>query len=372
MAKLSKGRAQMIKFIEENDNAGTINVKVVGVGNAGSNIVSRIYGKIDGVKFVVFNTDINALKHAKADYKIQIGEKTTNGRGTGTDPEKGKFAANEDKEKITEALKNTNIVFLVAGLGGGTGTGSSPAIAKFAKDTGAIVISIVTTPFDFEGEKRINFATNGIQILEANVDTLIHIPNQKLYEIVEDNISMADAFGKIDDRITNIITAISDLIYKPKLLDIDFADICTVVENAGRGIVGLGYGRGEGRIEKAARDTINDPLIEKGDIMEAKNILISITGSDLSLKEFGEAMNIIQNRISSPSRKLGVTLDPDMESEVKITLLATGIGSKQREPIKKTAEVKPTKESGELPLTKKDDDDDIDIPPSIRNPKGKI
>ncbi|HOL21584.1 MAG TPA: cell division protein FtsZ [bacterium] len=357
----------MIKYIEENESAGIINVKVVGVGNAGSNIISRIYGKIEGVKFVIFNTDVNALKYAKADFKIQIGEKTTHGRGTGTDPEKGKFAANEDKEKITEALKNTNIVFLIAGLGGGTGTGSSPVIAKLAKDTGAIIISIVTTPFDFEGEKRINFAINGIQTLEANVDTLIHIPNQKLYEIVENNISMADAFGRIDERILNIITAISDLIYKPKLLDIDFADICAVVENAGKGIVGLGYGKGEGRIENAARDTINDPLIEKGDIMEAKNILISITGSnDLSLKEFGEAMSIIQSKISSSSKKLGVTIDPALENEVKITLLATGIGSRQKEPTKKHITEKPGIESGELPLTAKQDDD-VDIPPSMRN-----
>ncbi|MCM8820402.1 MAG: cell division protein FtsZ [Candidatus Omnitrophica bacterium] len=359
----------MIKYIEENDSAGAINVKVVGVGNAGSNIISRIYGKIEGVKFVVFNTDVNALKYAKADFKIQIGEKTTHGRGTGTDPEKGKFAANEDKEKITEVLKNTNIVFLVAGLGGGTGTGSSPVIAKLAKDTGAIIISIVTTPFDYEGEKRINFATQGIQILEASVDTLIHIPNQKLYEIVENNISMVDAFGRIDERILNIITSISDLIYKPKLLDIDFADICSVVENAGKGIVGLGYGKGEGRIENAARDTINDPLIEKGDIMEAKNILISITGSkDLSLREFGEAMSIIQSKISSPSKKLGVTIDPTLENEVKITLLATGIGSSQKEIPKKHISEKPTVDSGELPLTTIDDD--IDIPPSMRKQRG--
>lgn len=360
----------MIKYIEENDSDSTINVKVVGVGNAGSNIISRIYGRIEGVKFVVFNTDAQALKYAKADLKIQIGEKTTHGRGTGSDPEKGKFAANEDKEKIAEALKNSNIVFLIAGLGGGTGTGSSPVIAKQAKEnsaTGAIVIAIVTTPFDFEGEKRINYAMNGLSVLEANVDTLIHIPNQKLYEIVESDISMADAFYRIDERILNIITAISDLIYKPKLLDIDFADICSVVENAGRGIVGLGHGKGEGRIETAARDTINDPLIEKSDIMEAKNILISITGSkDLSLKEFGEAMNIIQNRISSPSRKLGITIDPSLENEVKITLLATGIGSKQRETKKPVQEI--TKSNEELPLVKTmvEEYEDIDLPPALR------
>lgn len=363
----------MIKYIEENESAGTINMKIVGVGNPGSNIISRIYGKIDGVKFVIFNTDVNSLKYAKADYKIQIGEKTTQGRGTGSDPEKGKFAASEDKDKITEVLKNTNIIFFVVGLGGGTGTGSSPVIAKSARDSGAIVISIVTTPFEFEGEKKTNIARDGLQALEANVDTLIHIPNQKLYEIVENNISMADAFGRIDERVLNIITALSDLIYKPKLLEIDFADICSVVENAGKGIVGLGYGTGEGRIENAARDTINDPLIEQVDIMEAKNILISITGSeDLSLKEFGEAMSIIQKRISSSSKKLGVTIDPTLKNEVKITLLATGIDSRQKETHKKHAPEK-KKEEGELPLTSPiEQDQDIDIPPALRKRQSGI
>lgn len=360
----------MVKLIEEQDETGSINVKLVGVGNAGSNIISRIYGTIQGITFVAFNTDVNALKHAKADIKTQIGEKTTHGRGTGKDPEKGKFAANEDHEKIKEVLKNTDIVFLVAGLGGGTGTGSSPIIAKIAKDNG-IVISIVTTPFEFEGERRINHAKKGMEMLESNVDTLIHIPNQKIYELVDEKTSLQDAFTRVDEKISRTVSSITDLIYKQKFLDIDFTDICSIVENAGRGIVGLGYGKGKGRMETAARTTIDDPLIEKNEIMEAKNILISITGSsDLSLKEVGEAMNLIQARISCPSKVLGVTIDPKLEDEVHITLLATGIGGvkpKIESPFKKAA---PEKKPEELPLTTVEkEEDDIDIPPFLRKKK---
>ncbi len=367
----------MVKLIEDKEENGSINVKLVGVGNAGSSIISRIYERIQGITFVVFNTDANNLKYSKADIKTQIGEKTTHGRGTGRDPEKGKFAANEDQETIREVLKNTNIIFLIAGLGGGTGTGSSPVIAKIAKDVGAIVISIVTTPFDFEGDRRIEHAKKGIELLESNVDTLIHIPNQKMYEIVDEKTAFQDAFGKIDDKISRTVSSITDLIYKQKLLDIDFADICSIVENAGRGIVGLGYGKGEGSIENAARAAIDDPLIEKSDIIEAKNILISITGSkDLPLKEVGEAMDIIQTKISCPSKVLGVTIDPALEDEVHILLLATGIGGAR--PRTKGFVRKPfqEKKSEELPLTKEDkedkenkEDEDIDIPTFLRKKK---
>jgi len=361
----------MVKLIEEKDENGSINVKLVGVGNAGSNIVSRIYGAIQGITFVVFNTDANALKYSKADVKTQIGEKTTHGRGTGKDPEKGKFAANEDQETIREVLKNADIVFLVAGLGGGTGTGSSPIIAKIAKDNGAIVISIITTPFEFEGERRIAHAKKGMEMLESNVDTLIHIPNQKIYELVDEKTPLPDAFARVDEKISRTVASITDLIYKQKFLDIDFTDICSIVENAGRGIVGLGYGKGEGRMENAARTTIDDPLIEKSEIMEAKNILISITGSsDLSLKEVGEAMNLIQTRISCPSKVLGVTIDPQLEDEVHITLLATGIGGikpRMESPLRRPAS---EKKPEELPLIRNEREDEyIDTPPLLRKKK---
>ncbi|MCS7179917.1 MAG: cell division protein FtsZ [bacterium] len=354
----------MVIPIENSKTLSTINIKAVGIGNAGGNILSRIYNKINGVQFVIFNTDAFALQNAKGDIKIQIGEKTTKGTGTGKDPEKGRFAASEDKEKIAEALKNTQILFLVAGLGGGTGTGGAPVIAKIAKDLGAIVISLVTTPFDLEGEKIKQYANEGLEILLKNVDTLIHISNQKLYEIVEDKTSCEKAFEKIDEIIMNTISSLSDLIYKPKLLDIDLANICSVVENAGRGIVGIGSGKGEGRIEQAVKSTIENPLIEKSEIMEAKNILISIIGSpDLTLKEFREGVSLIQSRISSPSTFLGLATDPNLTDEVKITLLATGIG-KSPTPVEKPYTPYPSKpkKSEELPLDKEIIEEIIDEP----------
>ncbi len=361
---------EMVEIKKEPIETSRINIKVVGVGNAGGNIISRIYGKIDGVQFVIFNTDANALKDAKGDIKIQIGEKTTQGRGSGKDPEKGKFAANEDKEKIAEVLKNTQIVFLIAGLGGGTGTGGTPVIAKIAKDLGALIISLVTTPFEFEGEKRMGNAKIGLENLEKSVDTLIHISNQKLYEIVDDKISLLEAFGKVDEIISRTISSISDLIYKPKLFDIDFADIYSVVENAGRGIVGHGYGSQDGRMEKAVQSIIDDPLIEKSDIMEAKNVLISITGSaDLSLKEVGEAIKFIQQKITSPSILPGVAIDQNLKDEVKITLLATGIG---KSTIERQIPLK-SKKTIELPLEEKGLNlEDINTPTILRQKKERV
>lgn len=253
----------MVTLTKETIEKSEINIKMVGVGNGGGKIVSRLYGKIEGVQFVIFNTESNALKDIKGDIKVQIGERTTQGRGTGKDLEKGKFAAIEDKEKITEVLKNTQIIFLVACLGGGTGTGATPIIAKIAKDLGALTIALVTSPFELEGEKMMENARVGLENLVKSVDTLIHIPNQKLYEIVDEKLPLIDAFGKIDEIILGTISSISDLIYKPKLLDIDLADIYSVFENAGKGIVGIGYGKGEGRMEKAVQDIIEDQLIEK-------------------------------------------------------------------------------------------------------------
>ncbi len=353
----------MMKVLEENA-PNAVKVRIVGVGNAGCSIISRIFDQIQGVDFVAFNTDGSGLRFNRAHIKIQIGEKTTAGGGTGRDPEKGKFAANEDRARIEEVLKGSGIVFLTAGLGGGTGTGSSPVIARIAKDLQAIVIALVTTPFAFEGPKKMDQAKSGLEILEKNVDTLIHISNERLAEIVDQKTAMVAAFAKVDEIISRTISSIADLINKPNptLLDIDFADICAMVRDAGRGIVGLGYGKGENRIEKAARSAIEDPLLEKSDIMEAKKILISITGSpDLTLYEVHEAMNIIQTRISADAREVGVTLDHKLDNEVKVTLLATGLGKVHIES--KKPGPPPTLETT---LITEDDQSLVDLPPRMR------
>ncbi len=353
----------MVKVLDEN-TGNSVKIRVVGVGNAGCSIISRIFDQIQGVDFYAINTDGGGLKFSRAHVKLHIGKKTTGGGGTGRDPEKGKFAANEDRAALEEVLKGSGIVFLTAGLGGGTGTGSSPVIARIAKDLQAIVIALVTTPFAFEGPRKMEQAKTGLEVLEKNVDTLIHISNERLAEIVEQSTAMSAALGKVDEIISRIISSIADLINKPHptLLDIDFADICAMVRDAGRGIVGLGYGQGENRIEKAARSAIEDPLLEKSEIMEAKKILISFTGSDdLTLYEVHEAMNIIQTRMSADAREVGVTLDPRLKNEVKVTLLATGLGKPYIEP-KRTI----TSESLEAPLLTDDDQNVIDLPPRLR------
>ncbi|MCM8771709.1 MAG: cell division protein FtsZ [Candidatus Omnitrophica bacterium] len=360
----------MVKpIIEEPVKFSDINIKVVGVGNCGGKIVSRIYEqKINGVQFIAVSTNARALENTKADIKILIGEKTIQGIGTGGDPEKGRIAANEDKEKISEVLKNTKILFLIAGLGKGTGTGGAPVIAKIAKDLGALTISLVTTPFELEGEKSLNLAKEGLNNLLKNVDTLIHISNQKLFEIVDENIPAIEAFSKIDEIILRTITSITDLIYKEKLLGISFADIRSVVENAGKGIVGIGYGKGEGRMEKAVREAIDNPLVEKSEIMQAKNILISITGSpDLTWKEIWDAIHIIQSRISSPSRHLGIATDKNLNDEVKITLLATGIEEKPTTEKEKPILVSPKRE--EKLFGKTEMEENIDEPAWLRKSK---
>ncbi|RKY32566.1 MAG: cell division protein FtsZ [Candidatus Omnitrophota bacterium] len=351
----------MVRVIEEN-NVETIKIKVVGIGNAGGNIVSKICDNLEGMEFIIFNTDAQALEFSKADMKIQIGEKITKGRGTGSDPEKGKFAANEDREKITETLKGTQLLFMIMGLGGGTGTGASPVIAKIAKDNGAIVIGFAITPFSFEGKKREEQAKKGLELLEKNVDTLIHIPNERLREIVDQQTSMIDAFKKVDEIITRGISSITELIYRPRvLIPIDFADICAIVENSGRGILGIGYGKGEDKIQQAANSAVDDPLLVKEVFMEAQKILISIVGSpDLSLNEIYQGMEIIEEKIPSVSRKLGVSINENLKNEVQITLLATGIG-KQKIKVKETPAIQ--KEKVQLSL------EDIDIPPSLRHKK---
>lgn len=364
----------MVKpIVETIPEAYNINIKVVGVGNGGASIITNIYKKIENLQFIIINTDASNLKITNADVKILIGEKTTKGRGTGKDPEKGKFAAMEDKDKLAEALKNTQILFLIAALGGGTGTGSTPVIARIAKDLGAITIALVTTPFDFEGKKMKQIADDGKEVLLKSVDTLVLISKQKLYEVVDDKTSFATGFDKINEIVLNTISFISDLIYKPKLLDIDFADICSVIENAGRGIVGHGCGKGENRMREAVQNTIDNPLIEKSEIMEAKNILLSITGgSDLTLKEVGEAVETIQSRISSPSRFLGVSIDENLNNEVKMTLLATGIGKSPIEAEESAVYVDKPK-TDEIFIDKPVEEDiDIAEPTWIRKNKGRM
>ncbi|HOK80401.1 MAG TPA: cell division protein FtsZ, partial [bacterium] len=310
---------------------------------------------------VAIDTDVQALQHCPVSLKVQIGEKITQGiGGAGSDPEKGKYAANEDQEKIKEVLKNTHIVFIIAGLGGGTGTGASPVVAKIARDMGALVIATVTLPFKWE--KRDKQAEIGMSNLKANVDTLITISNERLHEIVERDTSIRDAFARVDEVVSRSIFAVADLINKPShIMDLDFTDIKRVLQNGGRGIVGTGVSKGEKKTVKALKAALDDPLLGEKGIQEAKNILVSIIGSpDLTLQDVVEAMNHINDVAHIQQVAFGLSIDEKMNDEVKVTLIATGI-EPGKEPSTRITE-KTRQEEGVFGEIEKD----VEIPPSWR------
>ncbi|MFA5645324.1 MAG: cell division protein FtsZ [Candidatus Ratteibacteria bacterium] len=345
-----------------------IKIKVVGVGGGGGKIISRLLKKTTfaGVDFIGIDTDVQALKACgeacgMGMRKVQIGAKITQGiGGAGCDPEKGKFAANEDKGKIAEVFKDTHIVFLVAGLGGGTGTGAAPVVGKSARDLGALVIGIVTTPFPWE--KREDQAATGLKNLAAAVDTLICIPNERLQEIVARDTPFMKAFEQVDDVVGNSIAAISDLINKPAhIMDLDFADIKRVVENGGKGIVGIGTEQGEKKTVRAIKAALSDPLLGEHGISQTQRVLVSIIGSqDLTLQDVNEAMETVQ-RVSDKV-VFGLSIDEKREDEVKVTLIATGIESTGEEK-KETTSIR-EREKEELLFDS--DEENYDLPPALR------
>jgi len=360
----------MVRVIENGQESTDIKIRVAGVGNAGGKIISRIRQRIDGIDTVLFNTDALGLRDCDADVKVLIGEKTCRGQGTGLDPDKGRVAASEDEARIQEELRGARLVLLIAGLGGGTGTGSSPVIAKIAKDMGAIVIAFVTTPFKLEGGARSQRALIGLERIGQVADSYIHLPNEKLTMLEDESLTWQEACEKIDDVIARTISSLSNLITRSRgtpfmSLDIDFSTLASMIQNSGRGIVGLGQGQGPERIQTAVRMAIEHPLIERSDIMEASNILISIGAADLKLKEVTTAMDIIQTRIPCESKSLGIMQDESLKDEVQITILATGIG-KTRVEVKSKQPQPPA--PGELPLTRDvERQTNYELPPLLRN-----
>jgi len=324
----------MIKIKVDQEFDKFVKIKVIGVGGGGCNAVGRMASTLSGVDLIGINTDIQALANCDVPIKIQIGQRITGGLGSGGNPEKGKFAANEDKEQIAKLLKGVNICFLTAGLGGGTGTGASPVIARIAREQGAITVAVVTTPFTIEGPKRINYAEQGLIELKENVDTFIHIPNEKLFEITDIKTSILDDFKKIDDILSQGVSSVVELITKPGVINLDFADVKAVMENGGESIMGVGKAKGPERAVNAAKEAITNRLLEEKDISSARNILISITGGlDLTLHEVKDAVKTIKNNLSFLSNSvLGVVTDEKSEDEVKITVIATGLSEKKEFP----------------------------------------
>ncbi len=312
--------------LDEDGRTGA-RIKVIGVGGGGSNAVNRMVAAgLDGVEFIVANTDLQALRLNAAPNKLQIGAKLTKGLGAGADPNVGRQAALEDTEKLIEALDGADMVFVTTGLGGGTGTGAAPVIASLASELGALTIAVVTKPFKFEGRKRQVQAERGLEELRECVDTVITIPNERLLATIARTTTLTDAFTSADDVLRQAIQGISDLILVPGLINLDFADVKTIMAGMGLAIMGTGTADGDGRAMTAASAAISSPLLEDASVKGARGVIINVTGGpDLSLIEVSEASAIIQEAAHEEANIIfGAVVDPKMEGRVKITVIATG------------------------------------------------
>lgn len=307
-------------------------IKVVGVGGGGGNAVNSMIrsNQIQGVEFITVNTDAQALLSSEADTKMQIGSNFTKGLGSGADPEVGRTAAEESREKLKDLLYDSDMVFITAGMGGGTGTGASPIVAEIAKESGALTVAVVTKPFSFEGIRRMQSAEEGIELLKDNVDTLIVIPNQRLMDVVDKKMTLIDAFRLADNVLGQGVQGISDLITIPGLINVDFADVKTIMVDSGSALMGIGQASGENRAATAARMAISSPLLEVS-IDGARGILYNITGgNDMSMSEVSDASAIIAAAAAPDANIIfGATIDENMGSTIKISVIATGFDEKQ-------------------------------------------
>nr|PZM93202.1 MAG: cell division protein FtsZ [Pseudomonadota bacterium] len=308
-------------------------IKVIGVGGGGGNAInSMIAAGLSGVDFIAANTDAQALANNRAPFKVQLGTELTRGLGAGADPEIGRAAALEDKDRIAELLEGADMVFVTAGMGGGTGTGAAPVIAEVARELGALTVGVVTKPFDFEGNRRARQAQAGIESLKTAVDTLITIPNQRLLSVAERRMPLLEAFRRADEVLLNAVQGIVDLIQNHGYVNVDFADARAVMANQGMALMGTGRGRGEERCVEAMHAAIHSPLLEDVSIQGATGLLINITGpADLSLMEIDEALSVVREAAHDDANIIfGSVIDPRIEDEVKITIIATGFSSPSR------------------------------------------
>ncbi|MCM3568816.1 cell division protein FtsZ [Neobacillus mesonae] len=322
----------MLEFDTNLDSLATI--KVIGVGGGGNNAVNRmIEHGVQGVEFIAVNTDAQALNLSKAEVRMQIGAKITRGLGAGANPEVGKKAAEESKEQIEEALRGADMVFVTAGMGGGTGTGAAPVIAQIARNLGALTVGVVTRPFTFEGKKRANQASGGIGGMKEAVDTLIVIPNDRLLEIVDKSTPMLEAFREADNVLRQGVQGISDLIAVPGLINLDFADVKTIMSNKGSALMGIGMGTGENRAAEAAKKAISSPLLETS-IDGAQGVLMNISGgANLSLYEVQEAADIVASASDQEVNMIfGSVINEDLKDEIIVTVIATGFSEEVLQP----------------------------------------
>ena len=315
-------------------------IKVVGVGGGGGNAVNRmIKSGLTGVEFWVMNTDLQILNTSVCINKIQLGPKLTNGLGAGGEPQVGEKAAEEAQQEITQALEGADMVFVTAGMGGGTGTGAAPIVAKIAKDLGILTIGVVTKPFSFEGKRRANQAQQGLEKLRESVDALIVIPNDKLLDVVDRRVSLQESFIVVDEVLLRGVQGISDIITIPGLINVDFADVKSVMQASGSALMGIGRGTGEGRAVEAAKIAINSQLLETS-INGASGVIVNITGGpDMTLHEVTDATNIINDAVLDDARVIiGAVVDDNIQGEIQITVIATGFELRSQMPIKEEVE----------------------------------
>jgi len=343
------------------------NIKVIGVGGGGGNAINRmIKSGLKGVDFISVNTDAQALYHSDAPTKINIGKATTRGLGAGSNPDIGRQAAEESIDEIRDALEGSDMIFVTCGLGGGTGTGAAPAIANIAKEMGILTVAVVTKPFSFEGHKRKSQAEEGLENLKNKVDTLITIPNDKILSIIDKKTPLNDAFAVVDDVLRQGVQGIADLITVHGMINVDFADVKAVMENAGSALMGIGYGTGENRAEEAAKAAIESPLLELS-IDGAKGILFNITGgNDLSMFEVDEAARVITEAADPEANIIfGAVINDSYTGEIKITVVATGFDYKQNDTsILKARSRSAFSGTDSTPL--KQTENELDIPAFIR------
>ena len=324
-----------------------VRIKVIGVGGGGNNVVNRmVRSGTRGVDFVAVNTDKQALNVSSATYKIQIGEKLTHGQGAGSDPEVGRKSAEESRAQISKALEDTDMVFITAGMGGGTGTGGAPIVAEIAREQGILTVGVVTKPFGFEGRRRMQQAEKGIEELQGKVDSLVIIPNERLKHATDQKITFANAFEIADDVLRQAVQSISDLIRDTGFINLDFADVTAIMKKAGLAHMGVGRAAGKGKAEEAARMAISSPLLETS-IHGARGVLINVTGSmDIGLEEVEQAASLVQDAVHPDALTIfGATFDESMDDEIRVTVIATGFADGKSAAAAAPAEEKKAAES---------------------------
>lgn len=377
-----------MKFELAEDVMSPAKITVIGVGGGGNNAVNTmIQSMSEGVEFYAVNTDAQVLSSSFAPVKLQIGTKLTKGLGAGANPEVGRQAALEDQDRIKECIQGSDMVFITAGLGGGTGTGGAPVIGRLAKEAGALSVGVVTKPFNFEGKHRARQAENGLEELKDVVDTVIVIPNQRLLGVIDKNTHLFDAFKIADDVLCQAVQGISDLITTPGLVNVDFADVRTIMTGRGRAVMGTGISSGEGRAVEAAHKAISSPLLEDGSMDGARRVLINITGTEeMTLFEINEATSIVQEEAHEDANIIfGSAVHPDMEDSLKVTVIATGFEEPvivEEEPVVKKAVnfetyaggksmdtptfIRKGKQNSEYEFRGPYDENDLDVPTFLR------